>query len=153
MKHRILAIPIALLLTLSACATEPALPTRLPEATPSVTPDAEDALLPTPAPEETVTITLTAGDYWKTYLDAKSKAFMRENSGVDVQVRYLPYYEEADPSSAYVMRMAADLAGGAASDLIDVWTLPTVKYARLGLIDEQGLAGRLQEKMTLYLNE
>jgi ABC-type glycerol-3-phosphate transport system substrate-binding protein len=137
MKLRYLPLSLTLIIALCACSAEPALPTRESETPPEATEKAVLPETPSPSPEpaEKTTVTLMArdiGDIWRSSLDDRLRIYRRENPEVDVRVNYYP----RGYGSEYALAVAADLASGVAADLIEMNSIPTRKYGRLGYFED-----------------
>ncbi|MGI6189653.1 MAG: ABC transporter substrate-binding protein [Caldicoprobacteraceae bacterium] len=138
-RYKVLIYILTLFLLLCSCGNDAELPRRpLSDRTAEdISSQLQDTPLEEPLMEPSIsrTLTITAGDIHKDYLDFRKKLFQKEYPDVDIQINYYPYPEMTDDTT-YATRIATDLASGLGADLIELYSLPFHKYAMQGYFED-----------------
>lgn len=137
-RYKVIYI-LTILLLLCSCGNDAELPSRPMgdgTAAENISSQLQDAPLEESLMEPSIsrTLTITAGDINKHYLDSRKNVFLKEHPGADIQIRYYPYPKLYSDTS-YATRVATDLASGLGTDLIDIKGLPFDKYAMQGYFE------------------
>lgn len=137
-RYKVLIYILTILALLCSCGNDAELPSRPSDdvTAGNTSSQIQDIPLEKQLMEPSVsrTLTITASEIHKDYLDPRKNVFLKEYPDADIQIRYAPAQKFYDNTS-YAARIATDLASGLGTDLIELFSLPFDKYAMQGYFE------------------